>query len=92
MELCVGGNLTDWIINQKAAAKTPDQAYEEQWAWIIKQILLGLQYIHDNHELIHRDIKPGNILFNSNLISVYSFILSAEVFNAHSLTWTNSIS
>jgi hypothetical protein len=30
MELCVGGNLTDWIINQKAAAKTPDQAYEEQ--------------------------------------------------------------
>jgi len=28
---------------------------------IAKQILLGLQYLHDECDLIHTDIKPENI-------------------------------
>lgn len=29
---------------------------------IAKQVLLGLQYLHETMEIIHRDIKPANIL------------------------------
>ena len=63
MELWVGGSLSEWIQKQKLTPNVDTEKYEDQWAAIIKQILLGLQYIHDEHELIHRDIKPSNILF-----------------------------
>ena len=64
MELWIGGSLSDWISKQKQDENTKFEVYEENCAEIIKQILLGLQYIHDDHELIHRDIKPSNILFS----------------------------
>ena len=38
---------------------------EKQITWIIFQILCGVQYMHDI-ELIHRDLKPNNILINKN--------------------------
>ena len=30
MELCVGGNLTDWIISQKSVTSISHEDYEEQ--------------------------------------------------------------
>ena len=63
MELCLGGNLTDWILQQRINTSKTDEEHEEDCAVIIKNILLGLSYVHDHNEIIHRDIKPGNILF-----------------------------
>ena len=56
---------------------------EIDWALIIKQVLLALNYCHKSN-IIHRDLKPENILFesddsNSNIKLVdFGF---AEVFN-----------
>jgi len=38
------------------------RTYEDECSEIIKGVLTGIGYLHDTHELIHRDIKPGNIL------------------------------
>ncbi|THH12165.1 hypothetical protein EW145_g157 [Phellinidium pouzarii] len=41
---------------------------------ISKQILLGLQYLHDECDLVHTDIKPENIMIS--ILDVESLILS----------------
>jgi calcium/calmodulin-dependent protein kinase I len=65
MELCLGGNLTEWIKSQRSKKTVTQKEYEEKCALIIKNIFRGVSYIHDSHEMIHRDLKPGNILFGN---------------------------
>ncbi|KAJ6541572.1 kinase-like domain-containing protein [Mycena capillaripes] len=48
-----GGELTHIIRNHKIA--------EDQISNICTQICKGLAYVH-SHEIIHRDIRPGNVL------------------------------
>lgn len=83
MELWVGGTLTDWIRDQREIKNQSIEKYEEQCGKIIKNILLGIQYIHDSHEIIHRDIKPGNILFlhknDINSLKICDFGLANKV-------------
>lgn len=50
------------MVEQRKNKEIPFRKYEEECASVVKNILLGVQYIHDTHEIIHRDIKPGNIL------------------------------
>lgn len=60
-----GGSLTDLIYFKY---KTMN---ENIIAYIIKQIIKGLKYMHDNNRL-HRDLKSDNILLKKN---VREFIL-----------------
>jgi serine/threonine protein kinase len=32
----------------------------------LKQLLGAVEYMHTVHDIIHRDIKPGNVLLTSN--------------------------
>ena len=44
-----------------------------QLKYIFKQILVGLEYVHDN-DIIHADLKPENILINeNNIIKIIDF-------------------
>lgn len=33
---------------------------------LMKQIITAIQYMHDELQIMHRDIKPDNIMVNSN--------------------------
>ena len=56
MSYMPGGSLKDRIKNEAPFSK-------EAALTIIEQIAVGLEYSHNRH-VIHRDLKPGNILFD----------------------------
>ena len=52
---------------------------------IFQQILSGLQYLHNNH-ILHRDIKPDNILIDyNNNIKITDFGISAIYKNGYGI-------
>ena len=53
MELLEGGSVLSRIERDKRVAK-------EQAANIVKQVLEGIDYLHECG-IIHRDLKPGNV-------------------------------
>lgn len=65
MEIIEGGSLKSFIENR---IKAHNPISDDECSQIIKQILLGLDTIH-NHHIIHRDINPNNILFRSSDIN-----------------------
>lgn len=58
MEYCMGGALSD-IIEATGLCLSEDQISQ-----VCHGVLTGLKYIHSRN-MIHRDIKSGNILLNS---------------------------
>ena len=61
----------------------PNSDYtEDEIRKIIRQIILGIDYLHNNG-VIHRDIKPDNILLNeNNKVKITDFNLSALLTNS----------
>ncbi|XP_025017183.1 eukaryotic translation initiation factor 2-alpha kinase 1-like [Tetranychus urticae] len=63
MELCKF-NLRTWIDKRNAELINSTSVDYDAAIDIMIQILRGVQHLHE-HNLIHRDIKPQNILFSS---------------------------
>jgi len=72
MELCKN-NLTTYLLDNKPT-------FEEKKN-ICLQIVNGIKYIHEN-EVLHRDLKPGNIFIScNNDIKIGDFGLAVNVYN-----------
>jgi len=61
MPMCEGGELFNFLVT---AAEVP----ESECKRIIREILHAVGHLHDNN-LIHRDVKPENILFDIDKLS-----------------------
>jgi serine/threonine protein kinase len=58
MEYCSRGTLTDLLLLNGFKLD------EFQIASICRELLSGIQYLHENLLIIHRDLKSDNILIN----------------------------
>ncbi|XP_028278918.1 interferon-induced, double-stranded RNA-activated protein kinase-like isoform X2 [Parambassis ranga] len=65
MELCDKKTLTDWIEEENDKGTLRPSERREKSLKCILQIVEGVVYIHSKM-FIHRDLKPGNILFGTD--------------------------
>lgn len=73
LELCPNNSVKDRI---KAAGRLS----EEETASILKDVISGLIYLHDN-QIIHRDLKPENFLFGKDgKVKIADFGLSTRLY------------
>ncbi|KAM3507485.1 hypothetical protein MY10362_001744 [Beauveria mimosiformis] len=56
---------------------------------IVHQCLLALEYLHDEHQIAHRDIKPGNILVFSRNEKSKSILVKLADFGTSKISMEN---
>ena len=60
------GKAVDPPVNDFGIAKLPKDAYTEREARaLFRQVLEALAHLHDGERIVHRDIKPDNLMVES---------------------------
>ncbi|VEU35976.1 unnamed protein product [Pseudo-nitzschia multistriata] len=63
-ELCTGGELYDRVVEK---TNSPEGHFSEFCAArIIRNILSGIRYCHEEKDIVHRDLKPENFLLTDS--------------------------
>jgi len=59
MELCEGGDLMTYVRKRRRIKEGASK-------FLFKMLVSALEYLHEEKLILHRDVKPENILFDSN--------------------------
>ncbi|KAL2936785.1 Serine/threonine-protein kinase PEPKR2 [Bienertia sinuspersici] len=79
MEFCPGGRLLDQMARERRYT-------EQQAANILKELLMVIKYCHDMG-VVHRDVKPENVLLTSSGgLKLADFGLALRILNGQSLS------
>ena len=71
MSHCSNGSLDEWLKRRKIIT-------EAEVRYITQEIALGVKYLHKKFNIIHRDLKLGNVLFDGNMtVKICDFGLAA---------------
>jgi len=82
MEYIQGGELFNLL-------KTVGKFTESEGRFIFAQVVLGIQYLHNQLKIIYRDLKPENILMTlDGHVKITDFGLSKQVLNIEDKTFT----
>jgi serine/threonine-protein kinase len=91
LEFCDGGSI-DYLTAKRGGKLPVDEAVK-----IMLQLLNGLEYAHTQHNLVHRDIKPGNFFLSGSgnqriaKIADYGFAKAFDTAGLSGLTMTGSV-
>jgi mitogen-activated protein kinase kinase kinase len=66
LEFCEGGTLNSLMRKRGGVMSVPEMGR------VLRDVLSGLAYLHE-HSIIHRDIKPGNILMTRSAAKIADF-------------------
>jgi len=77
-------NIVNWVLaNRYSGVKfsSEQEKIEEIARFIFKQIVEGIYYLHEVKNIVHRDIKPDNILFSSQegLVKITDFTVAKQI-------------
>jgi len=82
MDFCQGGDLASYLQRHKKLDESATRFYAAE-------VILALQYIHEELEIIHRDIKPENVMFSADgHIKLTDFGLAKSTQKTYSLCGT----
>jgi serine/threonine protein kinase len=81
------GNLAELMVKHKSQEESPDDAIKKMFT----QILDVLHYIHSfNPPIIHRDVKPQNILFKGQNFYLTDFGIAKVADKSQTTVGTNT--
>jgi hypothetical protein len=89
-ELVAGGSLADRVTDRKKASQHTDVNHCAWAATIGRQLADALQHAHDN-QVVHRDMKPANVLLTESGTPKITDFGLAKLQDAHGLSLTGAI-
>jgi serine/threonine protein kinase len=67
MEYCDGGDLAE--LHERAMRRAPTRGLTEDEVWsVFIQLLMALRYLHFEHRILHRDLKPQNVFLTKAMV------------------------